>query len=368
MIRKLGTGLGFALVLLFLVEGAAWLLLSLGSGPASGFLVSRGGEFHRRLAKGFVGTSRGPLAVDPHLGYALEPAFQVLGDGEGEGALRIVALGGSTTDPFNQGHWSGTLSEILVSEGIPARIYNGGVGSYSTNQEVIKLIRDALALNPQVVISVDGVNDLGLVKSISASTPMVNHPQQAIMDYVVGTPAQSLFLPNLARLLRFGEGILQKPHWGHPDEMKAEEVWEKNVRIMNAVSEEFGIRYLAVLQPIMGFGSYDPSPREQEMWEERQQRLRPGETPYHVALTRYYEAAQVRCAQIPYCADLTEIYAGKSDLYGDPRHPNPEGYRLLGEAIFRELRDRGLLAVPQNPESDPQGAAGEVGREPWGAG
>ena len=364
MIRKLGTGLGFALVLLFLVEGAAWLLLSLGSGPASGFLVSRGGEFHRRLAKGFVGTSRGPLAVDPHLGYALEPAFQVLGDGEGEGALRIVALGGSTTDPFNQGHWSGALSEILVSEGMPARIYNGGVGSYSTNQEVIKLIRDALALNPQVVISVDGVNDLGLVKSISASTPMVNHPQQAIMDYVVGTSTQSLFLPNLARLLRFGEGILQKPHWGHPDEMKAEEVWEKNVRIMNAVSEEFGIRYLAVLQPIMGFGSYDPSPREQEMWEERQQRLRPGETPYHVALTRYYEAAQVRCAQIPYCADLTGIYAGKSDLYGDPRHPNPKGYRLLGDAIFTELRDRGLLALSQKTESDPQEAGGQGTREP----
>ncbi len=355
MIRKLGTGIGFALGLLFLVEGVAWLLLSLGSGPASGFLVSRGGEFHRRLAKVFVGTSRGALAVDPHLGYAAEPAFQVFGAGEGEGVLRIVALGGSTTDPYNQGHWSGALSELLVNEGIPARIYNGGVGSYSTNQEVIKLIRDALALNPHVVISVDGVNDLGLVKSITPFTPMVNHPQQSIMEYVVGSASQSLFLPNLARLLGSGEKILRPPHWGHPNEMKAEEVWEKHLRVMNAVSAEFGIRYMAVLQPIMGFGSYDPSPREEEMWEERKQRLRPDETPYHVALTRYYEAAQVRCHQIPYCADLTGIYAGKTDLYNDPRHPNPEGYRLLGEAIFKELRDRGLLSPTQDAQSDPQG-------------
>ncbi len=355
MIRKLGTGIGFALALLLLVEGAAWLLLSLGPGPASGFLVSRGGEFHRRLAKGFVGTSRGVLAVDPHLGYAPEPAFQVFGAGEGEGVLRIVALGGSTTDPYNQGHWPGALSDLLASEGIAARIFNGGVGSYSTNQEVIKLIRDALALDPHVVISVDGVNDLGLVKSITPSTPMVNHPQQAIMEYVVGSASQSLFLPNLARLLGSGEKILQEPHWGHPNEMKAEEVWEKHLRIMNAVSREFGIRYLAVLQPIMGFGSYDPSPREEEMWEERKQRSRPDGMPYHVALTRYYEAAQVRCLQIPYCADLTGIYAGKTDLYNDPRHPNPEGYRLLGEAIFGELRDRGLLAPPRNAESDPQG-------------
>ena len=355
MIRKLGTGIGFALGLLFLVEGVAWLLLSLGSGPASGFLVSRGGEFHRRLAKVFVGTSRGALAVDPHLGYAPEPAFQVFGAGEGEGVLRIVVLGGSTTDPYNQGHWSGALSELLVNEGIPARIYNGGVGSYSTNQEVIKLIRDALALNPHVVISVDGVNDLGLVKSITPFTPMVNHPQQAIMEYVVGSASQSLFLPNLARLLGSGEKILQPPHWGHPNEMKAEEVWEKHLRIMNAVSAEFGIRYMAVLQPIMGFGSYDPSPREEEMWEERKRRPRPDETPYHVVLTRYYEAAQVRCHQIPYCADLTGIYAGKTDLYNDPRHPNPEGYRLLGEAIFKELRDRGLLSPTQDVQSDPQG-------------
>ena len=359
MIRKLGAGVVIAIVLLLLVEAGAWLLLFLGSGPASGFLVSRGGEFHRRLAKSFVGTSRGPLSVDPHLGYALEPAFRVFGDEEDEGALRIVALGGSTTDPYNQGHWCGTLSETLAREGIPARIYNGGVGSYSTNQEVVKLIRDALALKPHVVISVDGVNDLGLVKSISPSTPMVNHPQQAIMEYVVQASSQSLFLPNLARLLKFGEGILQEPHWGHPAEMKAEQVWEKNVRIMNAVSTEFGIRYMAVLQPIMGFGSYEPSPREKEMWEERGQRPRTDGATYHEALTRYYEAAQIRCHQIPYCADLTGIYAGKSDLYGDPRHPNPEGYRLLGEAIFSELRDRGLLSLAQDPESDPQGAAGE---------
>ena len=88
--------------------------------------------------------------------------------------------------------------------------------------------------------------------------------------------------------------------------------------------------------------------------------------PYHVALTRYYEAAQVRCHQIPYCADLTGIYAGKTDLYNDPRHPNPEGYRLLGEAIFKELRDRGLLILPENRESEPQGDAARTAERPDG--
>ena len=343
MIRKLGTGALVALTLLILVEGVAWVVLWVGSEPAEGFLVSGGGDFHRRLARGFVGTSLGELAVDPHLGYALEPAFEVFGSKEGEDGLRIVALGGSTTDPHNEGHWPGVLSGLLERGGISARVFNGGVGSYSTNQEVVKLIRDALSLSPDVVVSVDGVNDLGLVKSISPSTPMVNRPQEAIARYVVEGSFESVFLPNLAQLVGFGRGILREPHWGRPAKMTAEGVWEKNVRIMNAISLEFGARYLCVLQPIMGFGSYDPSPDEEEMWKKSKDSPVADGPPYHEVLTSYYQAAQARCGELSYCADLTEIFAGQTNLYNDPRHPNPDGYRLLAEAVFRELRDRGLL-------------------------
>ena len=359
MIRKLGTGALAALTLLILVEGVAWVVLWVGSEPAEGFLVSRGGDFHRKLARGFVGTSRGQLAVDPHLGYALGPAFEVFGPNKEVDALRIVALGGSTTDPHNEGHWPGALSELLERGGISARVFNGGVGSYSTNQEVVKLIRDALSLSPDLVVSVDGVNDLGLVKSISAATPMVNSPQERIAKYVVGGSFESVFLPNLARMLGFGRGILREPHWGRPAEMTAEGVWEKNVRIMNAISLEFGARYLCVLQPIMGFGSYNRSPEEEEMWEGSKDSSVASGLPYHEALTGYYQAAQNRCGKLSYCSDLTEIFAGQTNLYNDPRHPNPDGYRLLAEAVFRELRDRGLLARPE-AEGAP-GTAGGIG-------
>lgn len=359
MIRKLGTGVLVVLTLLILVEGVAWVALWVGSKPAEGFLVSRGADFHRQLARGFVGTSRGQLAVDPHLGYALEPAFEVFGVKEKVGALRIVALGGSTTDPHNEGHWPGVLSELLERGGISAKVFNGGVGSYSTNQEVVKLIRDALSLSPDLVVSVDGVNDLGLVKSISAATPMVNNPQEMIARYVVEGSLESVFLPNLVRLFGFGRGILREPHWGRPAKMAAEEVWEKNVRLMNAISAEFGARYLCVLQPIMGFGSYNRSSDEEEMWKESKDRPVASGLPYHEALKGYYQAAQARCGKLPYCADLTEIFAGQTNLYNDPRHPNPDGYRLLAEAVFRELRDRGLLAQPEAEESASTAGAGE---------
>lgn len=75
--------------------------------------------------------------------------------------------------------------------------------------------------------------------------------------------------------------------------------------------------------------------------------------PCDQALTRYYGAAQARCAELPFCADLTEIFAGKTNLYNDPRHPNPDGYRLLAEAIFQELGNRGLLTQLETEESTP---------------
>lgn len=94
--------------------------------------------------------------MDPYLGYALEPALEVFGAKQCSDVLRIVTLGGSTTDPHNKGHWPGVFSQILEAKGIAAQVFNGGVGSYSSKQEVIKLIRDALSLSPDVVVSVDG--------------------------------------------------------------------------------------------------------------------------------------------------------------------------------------------------------------------
>ena len=63
----------------------------------------------------------------------------------------------------------------------------------------------------------------------------MNYPQEAIANYVVESFFEGVFLPNLSRLLGFGRGVLEKPHWGRPAEMTAEEVWERNVRIMNAI-------------------------------------------------------------------------------------------------------------------------------------
>lgn len=343
-------GLLTGLLLPVAAEGVAWVFVRLGSTDTGGFLVGGGSDFQSRLATRLAGTSRGRITVDPHLGYGLEPAFESYGR-EGTESLRIVALGGSTTDPNHPGHWPGALSEILKGEGISARIFNGGVGGYSSSQEVIKLIRDALSLSPHLIISLSGVNDLGFIWSRSPATPTVNPHQDMIFEYLTTPhPVESRLLPNLARLV---DGIWEEPrppHWGYPAQLAPEEQWEKNVRIMQAVAAEFGIRYLCALQPIMGFGGYDPSPEEQPMWAKQRDRLVHG-VPYPQALEAYYRDAQERCGRIPYCADLTGIFAGHRDLFRDPRHPNPRGYELIAQALFQELQSGGLL-TPAEPPGD----------------
>ena len=127
------------------------------------------------LGNGIARTEGMPL-IDFFLGYNRQsdlPGFKRLGNDTGK-ELRIVILGGSTTDPevmdpmeWNDpnkreqslGSWPRFLHEYLIANGIDVLIYNGGFSSYISGQEMLKLIRDGLALKPDIVICFDGIND-----------------------------------------------------------------------------------------------------------------------------------------------------------------------------------------------------------------
>jgi hypothetical protein len=67
------------------------------------------------------------------------------------------------------------LSKLLTADGYSGTIVNGGTGGYSSNQELIKLIRDGLEFKPDIVISYSGINDMGKYNELPY--PMV-HPYQ----------------------------------------------------------------------------------------------------------------------------------------------------------------------------------------------
>lgn len=102
-------------------------------------------------------------ALDLNLGYTYmmdkrHPGFQVLGMDK-ESDYRIVLLGGSTTDGwlYEFKSWADFLYEKCI--GYHVTIFNGGISGYTSTQELVKLLRDGITLNPDMIILYDGVND-----------------------------------------------------------------------------------------------------------------------------------------------------------------------------------------------------------------
>ena len=90
--------------------------------------------------------------------------FELFGDIDNPYAVRIVALGGSTTEStlfFVKG-WVQFLAEYLCRDNISAIVYGGGTSGYTSSQELLKFIRDVIPLKPDIVLSYGGGNDLYL--------------------------------------------------------------------------------------------------------------------------------------------------------------------------------------------------------------
>ena len=84
--------------------------------------------------------------LDPLLGYSREDTisgFYLHGEDK-ENVLRIVTLGGATTD-FSYSHiksWPQFLHEMLLLKGIENAVYNGGMNGYTSCEEREKMRRE----------------------------------------------------------------------------------------------------------------------------------------------------------------------------------------------------------------------------------
>ena len=211
------------------------------------------------------------LVIDPHLGY---------GRGKAERKIRklevnyswtegfavyskkvpaeldhpiILTLGGSTTDAVQSNHsWPEELSKLLAERGISATVVNGGTGGYSTNQELLKLVRDGLEFKPDIVISYSGVNDRG--KYSELPYPMV-HPYQRYMLEFLTRPKYSPLFPNATYLLSKMLGVGGKPRaqvdatFGVPTSRTLGQQYERNMVLMEAIARASGATFYGIIQP-----------------------------------------------------------------------------------------------------------------------
>lgn len=359
--------MGFMIVILFiglvLLEGASHIFLTKVKGwkGAPQFfydhVVANSHDKNQGLAPGYG-------ALDPHLGYAHGdsfppkevderlklkriPGFVVYGDENDPDATKIVALGSSTTDPttfllgdHGPDNWPKVLNDLCHANGKKCVVYNGGIGGFTSSQELLKFIRDVLPLKPDVVISLDGGNEL---YHYSSKFPFTHHYQLRLMEQLVGTHQHHLkgYFPNTIFIMNY---LLNKRanrfpiHQGTPYELHPAKIWSMNTRTMNAIANEYGIKYYVFLQPIVGVGKYINSPSDDEYiktMEDKEQ--------YLTYLTALYSQAIDSCSANSYCINLTGIFDGKKDMFADPRHPNRQGDQLIANEIYRQLELRNAV-------------------------
>lgn len=280
--------------------------------------------------------------LDPLLGYAHDAAdYELLPENSefSEGFLdynpkcsdcrHLVALGGSTTDgiialQYYQ-NWPYALQNKLREQKV--QVFNGGVGGFSTSQELFKLIRDGLMRKPTWVVSMDGVNETFRLDKYPYLTGYQYELYEAFKN-------KTGLLPNLRYLFSQLYGKSDFIFHGSESHLKDYERWEKNIRMMHAICKEFNVEYVTFLQPIYGVGRYVGTQQEIDNFKNRG-------TLYRETIKHFYEKAKEFCRQASYCHDISHVfepYEGKGKpIYFDPRHPNTYGNQIIADKVFEAM-------------------------------
>ena len=193
-------------------------------------------------------------SLDPLLGYSrIDSEFQSfsvfsnISSKNNKDVFKIITLGGSTSDPTysNVKSWSEYLFEMLntISNVKPVVIYAGGVIAYTAQQELLKLIKDCMPLNPDLILSYSGINntpirggsEFFLEKNFFIMPHMLHMfeyllSRKKIMNVFQGTPVKNISL-------------------GIENNKTRAQFWIDCERMMYAICKEFGIKFHAFFQP-----------------------------------------------------------------------------------------------------------------------
>ena len=104
--------------------------------------------------------------------------------------LKILVSGGSTSDIFYDGSWLRPLSRLLYKH--CSVIYSCACVGYSTSQEVLRLFDAYSVLKPDIIISLNGINDFGCIQSTVSGSPKVHNYQHSLFSTLSELQTKSL--------------------------------------------------------------------------------------------------------------------------------------------------------------------------------
>lgn len=266
----------------------------------------------------------------------------------------ILTLGGSLTSGFyqhisNGETWPKILADLSKEK---YTVLNGGVGSYSSLQELYKFIMDGPRIkNLKYVVTINGYNDIpdyhGDNNEVAKYGPFIHYIQRKMnLEQKWIDQRQSIgvysFFPNTIKLTQY---ILRKhivtAHKNDSSEnyvfeyIDAADRWQKNVERMNVLVKQQNATYILFLQPTMGLEGIQSSPKK----DSKDEKLFIKIDQENIKKIRiFYSELKNRCAKLYFCHDLSNYPEPSGDMYYSFNHPNEFGNYVIANKVWEIIK------------------------------
>lgn len=247
------------------------------------------------------------------------PGVMIYGD-EKEDDFKIAVLGGSTTDgtmyPFKS--WPQLLYEELGRGGDNITIYNGGVCSYTSGQELIKLVRDILQLKPDMIIVYDGYNNLAF--NSYPQYPFAFLYLEKVFEYAKIHMDDE---DDIAYMDEKGVSVCM----GIESGQGRFDNWMSDIRAMHAIAAENNISFFSFCQPTL----YS---KKRNTLREKNMLLSMHNAVISIFRKESFRKHMEQVKELPdYMYDLSHIFDEEDDVYIDVCHVWEKGNSIIAREI-----------------------------------
>ena len=239
--------------------------------------------------------------------------------------VRLMCIGNSTS-LWPASAWSLELAKMLTTPDKIVAIYNGAGKGSTSSQEVLRVLRDAPVIKPDVIISLSGICDIGYLLN-SKGYPFRHKYTRRAMDSLKEN------------------GVVDDVVFGLPDPALPAQVWCRNQRMARVLAQDQGSEMLTILQPVQGYGNYPQTEAEKEFYAGKAKVvLKAMDKPYGECVTDFYTGVKEIIAADPdrydHVLDLTDAFDDCPGAYRDHRHQTPEGVTHLATKILPYVQSR----------------------------
>lgn len=227
------------------------------------------------------------------------PGWRMYGQEEAN-RIRIMVLGGSTSSEiYYPENWISKLYYKLESQNIKTVIYNGAHAGNDIVDEMLRFLRDADVMRPQIVISMSGVNNTFRKESENQFN------SRAVINWVQA----------LARGQEYCSGL-------HSEE-NLYAFWNRNVKILKLLSNFYGAHFFAFLQPM------NITMQQMTLWEKSVYEIE-----QHVIGAKDFSWSANDDSEY---INLMTMFEHKNEMYMDSCHYTDKAHSIIANRVCDEI-------------------------------